>query len=163
MIIAISGTPGTGKTQVAKALSKKLDCRLIELNVLAKERSIYCGYDDERKCDIVDIGKMEKEIKNISTKKECIIIESHYAHDMPSDVLIVLRTNPKELKDRMQKRDWNEHKIEENIEAEIMEICKCEAIEMRKEVIEVDTTKKEPDDVAEEIASLLDKKNGAGR
>ena len=40
MIIAISGSVGSGKTTIAKTLSEKLDYKLINLNELAKEYKI---------------------------------------------------------------------------------------------------------------------------
>ena len=43
-------------------------------------------------------------------------------------------------------------KIEENIQAEIMEVCKSEALERYKCIIEVDTTGKGPEESAREIA-----------
>lgn len=128
MILSISGTPQTGKTSVAKALAKKLGWALVSLNQLAKEKGLYSGYDKARRSRIVDIKKLRTEIAKISRKEKNLILESHYSHDMPCDFVVILRTNPKELRKRMQKAGWNGKKIEENIEAEIMEIVKSEAL-----------------------------------
>ncbi len=158
-IIAISGTPGTGKTKVAKELAKRLGWKLIELNKLAEDMSLYSGYDRKRKCKIVDIGRVKKEIEKIAKVNKNLILESHYAHEMPCDFVVILRTNPGELRKRMKAKGWSREKIGENIEAEIMEVCKTEALEHGKNVLEIDTTGKKAERVAEEIARELRRKS----
>jgi adenylate kinase len=156
MKIAISGTPGTGKTMVARALAKLTGFRLIELNELAKQKNLYLGYDKKRKSKIVDIGAIAKETKSIQGN---VIMESHYAHDMPCDVIVVLRTSSTELCKRLEKRKWCTIKIEENVEAEKMCICLGEAKDSGRPVIEIDTTKKETKEVAREIELSLKRLN----
>lgn len=151
MIVSIGGTPCTGKTEVAKVLAEKSGWKLVGLNELAEKKDLYSGYDKKRKCKIVDMGGVEEEIKNLSEKHKNLIIESHYAHCLPSDVTVILRCNPKELRKRMRERGWRTEKIEENIIAEIMEVCKGEALEMGKEVVEVDTAGKSVEEVVGEI------------
>jgi adenylate kinase len=155
MILVISGTPSVGKSSVAKELSKKLGWKVIHLNELAEEKNLYCGYDKKRKCKIVDLDKIEKELEKIAKSGKNLIIESHYAHDIPCDVVVILRCNPTELRKRMQSKGWSKAKIEENIEAEIMEICKSEALEFGKKIVEIDTTGKNPETVAKEIVEKL--------
>ena len=154
MRIAVTGTPATGKTSVAKILAEKLGFRYINLNKFAKEKKLFSGYDRKRKCNVVDIEKMRKEIKKI---QEDLVMDSHYSHEMPFDVVVVLRTNPRELRKRMERKGWWKEKIEENIEAEIMEICKSEALERlgNKKMIEIQTTRKKPEDVVKEIMEKL--------
>ncbi len=155
MIICITGTPKTGKTEVSGALAGLLGCRVVNLNEFAKQRKLFCGYDRKRGVNVVDTGKLEKEVLRISGKGENIILESHYSHLLPCDAIVVLRTNPGELRTRMEKAGWFPEKIEENIEAEIMEICLSEALETGKRVMEVDTTGKTPEKVAREIKEEL--------
>lgn len=156
-IIAISGIPGTGKTEVAKLLAKRLGWKLIELNRLAAQKNLYSGYDSRRGCKVVDIEGLAKEIKKMHGQD--LVLESHYAHDMPCDFVVILRTNPGELRKRMGAKGWSREKIEENIEAEIMEVCKTEALGLGKSVFVVDTTGKKAERVAEEIARKLRKKS----
>ena len=155
MIISISGTPKTGKTSVAKALVKRLGWTLISLNELAKEKKLYLGYDRSRKSRIVDLKRLRHEVSKISRRERNLILESHYSHDMPCDVVIILRTNPGELMERMRKAGWTKAKTEENVEAEIMEVVKGEALESAKRVLEIDTTGKESEWVAEQIIRKL--------
>jgi len=158
MIISISGTPKTGKTSVAKALAGKLGWELVSLNTLAKEKKLYVGYDRARKSRIVDLKKLRREVLKIAKKQKNLILESHYSHDMPCDVVVILRTNPAELRRRMRRAGWDTRKIEENVEAEIMEVVRNEALESAKKVIEIDTTGAKPEWVAEQIAEKLPKR-----
>ncbi|MFH1977975.1 MAG: adenylate kinase family protein [Candidatus Aenigmatarchaeota archaeon] len=153
MILAVSGTPTTGKTAVCRLLSKKIDWKLIELNELAKQKKYYCGFDEKRNCEIVDVDKLQKEISKIEGN---LIIESHFAHEIFNDLTIILRTNPKELRERMTERGWEGKKIEENILAEIMEVCLSEAMELSRKVIVIDTTNKTPEDTVTEILEKID-------
>lgn len=156
-VICITGTPQTGKSMTAKALAKKLGWKLINLNELAKKKNLYCGYDRKRKVRVVDIGKIEKEIKKIMEKEGNLILESHYSHEFPCDLVVVLRTNPAELRKRMEKLGWSREKIEENIEAEIMEVCKTEALELGRRVIEIDTSKKKLGETVKEIEKAVNR------
>lgn len=152
MLLAISGTPGTGKTEVAKVLAKLKCWKVIHLNDLAKEKSLYIGFDRKRDCKIVDIESLQEEVKKLH---ENLIIESHYAHEFDADTVIILRCRPKELRKRLESRGWSKKKIDENVESEIMEICRQDSWEAGKKMLEVDTTGKTPKDVAEEILKKL--------
>ena len=155
MIISISGTPGTGKTEAAGALADRLGWRLVELNALAEEKGLYSGYDEARRCRIVDVGAIGKEVAEMAKSSRNLILESHYAHDMPCDVAVILRASPVELRKRLVGKGWTRQKIEENIQSEIMEVCRSEALEQGRDVLEVDTTGKTAKMVAEDIAKKL--------
>lgn len=150
MIIAITGTPCTGKTMVAKILAEVLGYEYISLNDLAKHHSLYSGFDRKRQAEIVDIESIRE---NIVVNDA--VLDAHYSHDMNPDVIFVLRTNPKELRERMVHRGWGDEKIEENIESEIMEVIFSESIETRKPTFQIDTTGKEPEDCVMEILEIL--------
>ena len=57
MNIAITGTPGTGKTSVANHLREK-GFNVIDLSKLAIENSFLSGYDKKRNSRIVNIDKV---------------------------------------------------------------------------------------------------------
>ncbi len=71
MIIAISGTPGTGKTYIANKIAKATKNRLehFELNKYIKENKLYESYD--KKADTYDVDvKVLKKIIEPTFKKE---------------------------------------------------------------------------------------------
>ena len=59
----------------------------------------------------------------------------------------------------MEKKGWDKRKIEENVQAEIMEICLDEARVLKRNVIEIDTTKEVPDKIAKKVISFLKQYN----
>jgi adenylate kinase len=155
MIIAVSGTPCTGKTMVAKLLAEKLGYRYVDLNRVAEEKGFYSGFDERRGVRIVNTDLVGKEIRKMEGD---IVLDSHYAHEMDNDLTVILRTNPKELRERMRKKGWPTPKIEENVQAEIMEICMTEALALGRKIIEIDTTREGPEGIVEEIITSLHKK-----
>ena len=85
MIIAITGTPGTGKSSITGYLSRITGWEKIGLNQLAEEKNLYLGHDKARKCKIVDLGRIENEVEKRKVLGKPLIIESHYAHDISAE------------------------------------------------------------------------------
>ena len=159
MKLCITGTPGTGKTKISKLLSKKLGWKLIELNKLAKEKKLYSGFDKKRSCKIIDMEKLNREIKKL---KGNFIFESHYSQKAGCDKIILLTADPKELKARLERRKWKKQKIKENMEAEIMEVIKSEVYDVfpKKNILEIDTTALTAIDTTARIVKFLGSSNG---
>lgn len=153
MKIAISGTPGTGKTTAAKILAQDAGYFLLDVNEFARARRLTLGTDRKRKSAIVDVAALKKEVARMEGN---LVLEGHLSHFCDADIFIILRANPKELSKRMKAKGWREEKIRENAEAEILNICLEEALELHGEkVFEVDTTKKSPREVAGVIKEIL--------
>jgi len=156
IIISISGTPCTGKTEISKLLSKKLGYKLIQVNELAKKLNAFTGFDKKRECKILDMVRLEKEIKKL---KGNIILEGHTSHLFPVDIIIVLRCNPEILKKRLEKRyPSNPSKVQENLEAEILGVITSEVVMNNKKVYEVDTSEKNVEVNVNDILKILDGK-----
>jgi uncharacterized protein (UPF0218 family) len=98
---------------------------------------------------------MREEVHILGISHKNMIIEAHYSHEMPCDVVIVLGAELKELRNRMGSKGWKEGKIKENLSAEAMDICKQEALELNRNVYEFDTTRKTPENVAKEIENVI--------
>ena len=134
MNIALTGTPGTGKT----SLSLLLDLNTLSINDYYPK--ISNGKDVEGNW-LVDIDKMNKEI-NVSNFSNTIF-EGHTSHFLDGlDSVIVLRCHPDILKERLVSRNYKEEKLRENMEAEALNIILLEAVNEygEKMVHELDTT-----------------------
>ncbi|HID27123.1 MAG TPA: adenylate kinase [Methanosarcinales archaeon] len=154
MIFGITGTPGTGKTSACKLLKKCIPYPVIPLNELIKKHQLYIGKDEERDSLIVDIDTLKLQISSILDVNKNIVIESHLSHYV-SDIAIVLRTSPKELKKRLSLKRYSDAKIKENIEAEALDIILVEALELCNKVYEINTTNMTVEEVCNAIKEII--------
>jgi len=153
MKIAISGVPATGKTEISKLLSKKVNYILISINEFAEELDAFTGYDKKMESRILDMNKLKKEIKKL---KGNIILEGHTSHLFPVDMIIVLRCNPEILKKRLKKKfSSNPLKIQVNLEAEILGVISSEAVMNSRKVYEIDTIDKSVKESVNVILKIL--------
>jgi adenylate kinase len=163
-VILITGTPCVGKTTTAKALAAKLGAEYINLTDFAKVNNLTLEEDLERCTFPIDEDKMQEELGltiNATTNAN-IIIDGHYASVVTSaqhvPIVFVLRRNPKELKAFMEKCGYTGTKMWENLQAEIIDVCLGEAVEVHTgRVCELDVTGKTVDEVVGEILAVLDK------
>ncbi|MHC1565038.1 MAG: adenylate kinase family protein [Candidatus Syntropharchaeales archaeon] len=163
MIIAITGTPGTGKTAVSAILGEIYP--ILDLNEVVKEMGFYSGVDDKRGSLEVEMGELERYIQKIIPDYDDLIVEGHISHllEVAYGVIIVLRCRPSALYDRLKAKGFNEGKTRENVEAEALDVILIEAIEGGfKAVYEVDTTERSVEEVANCIVEIIDGKGSRG-
>ena len=141
-VIVITGTPGTGKTLVSKKIAKNNKYLYIDGKKLIKIFKLNEKFDKKRKSWIVDVKRLnEALIKTITICKlngeKGVVFDSHLAHYLPRkyvNLCIVTRTEPKKLYSRLKKRGYSQLKIEENMEAEIMQVILEEARERKHKI-----------------------------
>jgi len=163
-VILITGTPCTGKTTVAKQLTTKLNALYINLTEFAEKHSLTLGEDKERKTTIINEEKMRQKLaETINAKDNAnIIIDGHYASAVTPPNLtthvFILRRNPKELKQFMQKCGFKGTKLWENLSAEILDTCLIEAIQTQQgKICELDATGKTVEETVSDITDVLEK------
>jgi len=157
MIIAITGTPGTGKTSVSKIIQKD-GFEVVDFNKVACEKNFLIGKDKKRDSNIVDIKRFNDYIKQNYSSKEIVFIEGHLSHLLKYvDKVIILRCHPNLLRKNLSTKRWKEPKIKENIEAEILDIILCEVVEKypKENIFEIDVTDKSIEGIANDIKRLI--------
>ncbi len=148
MQIALTGTPGTGKTTIAGLLPY----RVIDINALVKGGMNF-GIDAKRGCLEADMDALANYLARLDSD-ETLILEGHFAHHF-ADWAIVLRLAPSLLKSRLEARGYSAEKIKENLEAEALDVILVEAVEFCDRVDEIDTTGKSTPEVSELVARII--------
>lgn len=152
-VLAITGTPGTGKTAIAAELPDTFT--VVAANDLAAEVDAIAGRDDQRAADIVDEGLLHDRARDALAERqaEAIVVEGGLAHHCDPDLVVVLRCHPDELRERLAIREWPAAKVEENIMAEILDVITAEVD--TEPAWELDTTGLRAQEAAVHIAALF--------
>ena len=134
MMCGITGTPGTGKSLVGSELARR-GHTVVHLTTTVGLYVI--GDDDERDAQIIDVDRWAAEFVPVDG-----FVEGHIAHLLPCDRIVVLRCRPDELKKRLSKRKYRAKKIQENADAEALDVCLIETVEKFRpeQILELDTT-----------------------
>jgi len=142
-LIAVSGTPGVGKTTLAKYLAKKL--KFFRLDLHGHYKEISKSYDLKKHCYDINLKEFKKLVLNVKKEKD-IIIDSHISHLLPRKevnlCIVITCSNLKKLEKRLKKRSYSKQKIRENLDAEIFQVCLMEAKERKQKMIVIDSSSK---------------------
>lgn len=148
MRIALTGTPGTGKTTVAGLLPY----RITDINALVKN-GLNLGRDPGRGCLDADMDGLEDRLASLDDDR-IVVLEGHFSHHF-ADWAIVLRLEPAELRKRLEARDYSPAKIRENLEAEALDVILVESVELCRRVDEIDTTGRSPQETARLVTEII--------
>jgi len=148
--VAISGTPGTGKTEVARVLRDR-GHKVKELGALCADRGLLRDIDEERGSYEVDIEELDEAVRELENH---IILVGHLSHLLTVDMVILMRCSPSVLRERLVRRGWSEAKVRENLEAEACDVILFEAIGHPR-VFEIDTTRLCPEEAADAVEAIL--------
>jgi adenylate kinase len=161
-VILITGTPCVGKTTTAKQLATKLTAEYINLTEYAKTNGLTLGEDKKRQTTIINEEAMQQKLAETINESHNpnIIIDGHYAAAVTPPNLVthvfVLRRNPKQLKQLMQKNNFPEPKLNENLAAEILDTCLVEALQTQNnKVCELDSTGKTVEETVNQILTVV--------
>lgn len=151
MLIAVTGTPGTGKTSSCEVLARR-GYVVVDLDDVARRGGFIVGRDEARQTDEVDVDELKE---NLRVPAKIAFLRSHYAHRMAVDMAVVLRCSPAVLRKRLEARGWAPEKVRENVEAEAIDVITQEAVDLLPSVFEIDTTSSTPAQTADAILGIL--------
>lgn len=130
MRIAITGTPGTGKTTLCSSAN---DWSVHSVSQLA----LAAGLAGEVEAD----GAAPIDVEALAqTELPDGLIDGHLSHLLPVDAIVVLRCHPDVLRSRLEDREYTEEKVEENVEAELLALITAESLETGLPVLELETS-----------------------
>ncbi|MFH1455669.1 MAG: adenylate kinase family protein [archaeon] len=144
IVIVCTGTPGTGKTALAKKLANDLKYDYVDVNKVIDDNKLIEEYDEKRNTYVVDEEKLSKILIIMIESGKNLVIDSHLAHYVPKanvDYCIVLKCDIKDLKERLERRKYSVEKIKENVDAEIFDVCLNEALEFEHNIFIFDSSK----------------------
>ena len=164
--MAITGTPGVGKSTVSKYLRDKLrekgiTVEHVDLTEVVKRNKLYIEKDEYMDSYVVDFQKLREYLKNI--EGDVVILDGHISHLLDDiDYIVVLRCNPQVIMERLKRRGYSEEKIRENVGAEILDVSLVESLERWRNdsipVYEIDTTNRSIDTIVNEIIEAMENK-----
>ncbi|TSD13301.1 adenylate kinase [Haloglomus irregulare] len=176
MRVAVTGTPGTGKTTATALLAERegFDHQVVHLNDLVREYDLVESTDAERDSLVVDLDAVRAHLATAYDDDADLLVESHLAHLLPTDRVVVLRAHPVTVRERLVDRGESEasatenaasaepppalaRKARENAESEALDVILSAAVDRHgaDAVHEVDTTDRDPTAVADAIAAVV--------
>jgi adenylate kinase len=147
--IALTGTPGTGKSSVARRLAR---WRPAEVGDIA--RDVGAARAPRRGSVEVDVARLRERWPKAGRSDRVVV--GHLAHFAPLRDVVVLRCDPVELARRLGgARRGTIRSRYENAASEAIDLIAIEARTLRRRIWQVDTTGRSVPAVAREIRSIL--------
>jgi adenylate kinase len=149
MMWGITGVPGTGKSSIADELERR-GHRVVRLTDTVD--AYVTGTDPDRDTRIVDVERWAVAFSPVEG-----IVEGHLAHLLACDRVVVLRCRPDVLRERLAGRRYRQAKIEENAEAEALDVILIETLELHPaaHIFELDTTALTAGEAADRIEAFM--------
>ena len=119
--LALSGTPGTGKSTLAGLLSSH-GMSISNIEELAHQAGALEEVDVTDGAHPVDMGTLLQYVnqKWQSAPLKTELIDGHLSHNLPVDAVVLLRCEPEIIRLRLNKRGYPLPKVEANVEWELL-------------------------------------------
>ncbi|PIN85393.1 MAG: hypothetical protein COV47_02380 [Candidatus Diapherotrites archaeon CG11_big_fil_rev_8_21_14_0_20_37_9] len=144
MKIGITGTPGVGKTAIAKMLGEFIKIQPLNEKEFALKEGIG-EFDKEENELVVPLKKLEESLNKYLKKQKNAIIEGHLICEIKADFdyIIVITCDPEILEARLEMRGYKAEKVQDNVFCEGIEYCRKHAARKypKKKRIEVESRK----------------------
>ena len=168
MIIVVTGTPGVGKSTISRLLALRLEAHHVDLSVLALKEGLILGWDEKRETAVADLQRLKAHLEEMASLDRTLVVEGHYAPEVVdperATFVFVLRKDPWRLKEELEARGYGREKVAENVAAEVLDVCLTEAVSTYGEdrVSEIDVTELSPEEVVEEMLSIIQRGRPTG-
>lgn len=131
--LLVTGTPGTGKTSLCALLSAELGMRHLDVGAFARERQLLGTYDTVYNSNYLDEDGVLDALEPIMVNPVGTvgsILDHHSVDWFPErwvQLVVVLRASTEVLHDRLTARGYAKKKLDDNMQAEIMQVVLDEA------------------------------------
>ena len=154
MLIALTGTPGVGKTTVARLLGER-GLIIKDQNILFSQMGLLDDYDELADSYLIAL----KVIEDLDLRdEEIVVLEGHLTHNIGVDIIIVLRCHPSMIFHRLVERGYPESKAKENALSEALDVILVESLEKDVLTFELDCTGLSPANSASFIMEIINGK-----
>ena len=154
-LVGITGTPGTGKKSISPLAAKALGLQSFSINDMARDGGLLDSEPDGE----LDVRKLKKVLAK-SLHGPALV----YGHLLPQVFgadsmakVVVLRSDPIVVKNRLEERGYPPDKVIANVEAELIGLVSSEAFEKFGEsrTVEVDTSYTSESKAARLVAAAI--------
>jgi adenylate kinase len=155
--IALTGTPGTGKSSTVRQLGGQtpvVELRTLALTLGAGRRRIDRGID-------VDLPALRRAFRRYVRGHPTGIVVGHLAHFLPVSGVVVLRCHPAELARRLRRSRRSGRERNANVLSEALDIVLVEALAQGVPVHEIDTTGRTVASVARTVRRIVSRRGPA--
>ncbi len=157
--VALTGTPGTGKSTAAKWLAQLPDWgrvggEVIEVSDLALRFGCGDPLPDQPAVTEVDMECMAGRLRSENPTHPMVIV-GHLAHLLPVDRILLLRCDPPRLERRLRERGDSPKAIQQNVESELTDLILMEALGSGLPIYEHDASVEDPATIARWVLKVL--------
>eukprot|EP00607_Mallomonas_marina_P002027 CAMPEP_0182429310 /NCGR_PEP_ID=MMETSP1167-20130531/25676_1 /TAXON_ID=2988 /ORGANISM="Mallomonas Sp, Strain CCMP3275" /LENGTH=170 /DNA_ID=CAMNT_0024612753 /DNA_START=49 /DNA_END=557 /DNA_ORIENTATION=+ len=155
--VLITGTPGTGKTTTAQIVAERTGLSYINVGELVIEHNCHEGKDEEYDTYILDDDKLI-DVMDPMISNGGYVIDFHSCEIFPErwfELVLVLRADTTVLFDRLSSRGYSKTKLDENMEAEIMQVVMDSARESYDENIVHELSSNTMDDLESNVDRVV--------
>ena len=119
--LALTGTPGTGKSTVAQMLSSD-GYEVITVESLAEQHGLSGEIDPSDGVRVIDTGALHGVLAPAweSSPDGVVVVDGHLSHHLPCDAVAVLRCSPEIIESRLVSRGYSADKVQANYEWELL-------------------------------------------
>ena len=138
-VLAVSGTPGAGKTSLCTALAEA-GWQVLSLADLAQTHGCLGPVDEDDGAAPIDVHRLAETWEAPNDGRW--LVDGHLAHLLEVDGIVLLRCQPERLRERLTARGYTDRKVQANVEWEMTAGHWAELVEFEVDLplLELDAT-----------------------